>query len=175
MVAWVHGDAVLTICGAPFDGARTDALTHIACTSVQRSLPNFVRDDVKGAATRLWPDGWARTLPAVRSALAAVARTHAAALRGGCGAWPAGLPAFQVFGADFVVDAHCRPWLLELNAAPQFGDPQAMPGLRETIGRPLLQHLAEAVARSGSSGGGEGTCGGWEWLPLVDGDAKAPK
>eukprot|EP00966_Prymnesium_polylepis_P185584 4301878-Prymnesium_polylepis.1 len=35
LVAWVHGDAVLTMCGSAYDEARTDAMTHITCTSVQ--------------------------------------------------------------------------------------------------------------------------------------------
>ena len=35
LVAWVHNDAVLTICGAPYNADRTDALTHITCTSVR--------------------------------------------------------------------------------------------------------------------------------------------
>ena len=83
----------------------------------------------------------------------------------------------QVLGADFVVDASSAPFLLEINASPQFGDPLSMPSLRAAIGLPMLAHLPEVLARSQSWSGdaeeatwprGECTdigesdgCGGW--------------
>ena len=115
IVAWVHDDAVLTICGAPYDTTRTDSLTHITCTSVQRHLPGFKRERVKGAATLLWPAGWARVLPLIRRALGRLlAHAHPELSVAALG-WPPGHTAFQVLGCDFIVGADGTPWLLELN------------------------------------------------------------
>ena len=92
----------------------------------------------------------------------------------GASTFPAEHAAFQVLGADFVVDSSGQPWLLELNAAPQFGDPLAMSSLRQKLGLPLLMHLPSVILRSrseagpasGPSKGRSSTCGGWERLDL---------
>ena len=91
------------------------------------------------------------------------------ALAAGTAAWPTGHAAFQCLGCDFVVDSNGAPWLLELNEAPQYGDPLSMDGLRRVLGQPLLNHMAEAIARSQlpppvPDGSGDGECGGWQRL-----------
>jgi hypothetical protein len=52
---------------------------------------------------------------------------------------------FQVFGYDFLVGADMQPRLLEINAAPQFGDPQSMPALRRAMAIPMLNTLPDAI------------------------------
>jgi hypothetical protein len=51
----------------------------------------------------------------------------------------------QVFGFDFVVGVDGMPWLLEVNSAPQFGDPQRMTSLRHTLALPMLNTLANVL------------------------------
>lgn len=52
---------------------------------------------------------------------------------------------FQMFGYDFLVDSGMQPLLLEINAAPQFGDPQIMPSLRNAMAIPMLNTLPDAI------------------------------
>jgi tetratricopeptide (TPR) repeat protein len=169
VAVWVHDDAVLTRCGAALDGGRADALTHVACTSVQRGVEGFRREAVKGPASAMWPEGWPVALRAIRATVGQIVSAHTGALRGARAAtgWPDGAPAFQVLGADFVADEGSRPWLLELNASPQFGDPLAMPSLRAAIGAPMLQNVAAAVAASCAASAPGSACesyGGWRRL-----------
>ncbi|KAL1521634.1 hypothetical protein AB1Y20_021292 [Prymnesium parvum] len=174
LVRWVHDDAVLTLCGAPYDARKTDAMTHITCTSVQRNASGFQREKVKGAASELWPQGWPKALELIREALRALldGLSLQGSLEQSAATWPCGHAAFQCLGCDFVVDAEGSPWLLELNEAPQFGDPLTMDRLRARLGQPLLNHLPEAIARShelalspdSTSEGRIGQCGGWQLL-----------
>jgi tetratricopeptide (TPR) repeat protein len=153
---YVFDEAVLTVCGSTYSASDVSALAQITCTSVQRSLEGFDRAEVKGPATELWPEGWAHAYPHIQTA---IAKSIAAVpeLGGGtrsdgssedkCAAAGGGSEReggsredtlvcctnFQVFGYDFLVDQSGTPYLLEINASPQFGDPQKMPTLREKM------------------------------------------
>ena len=132
-------------------------------------MPGFQRDRVKGAASELWRDGWPAALTQIRHALRSLLEGLKArgALDAATATWPTGHAAFQCLGCDFVVDGNGAPWLLELNESPQYGDPLSMDGLRRVLGQPLLNHLAEAIARSqlpAASGEHDGECGGWRRL-----------
>ena len=54
----------------------------------------------------------------------------------------------QIFGFDFVVDSEGQALLLEANMAPQFGDPQAMPDLRERVALPMINSIPHVVTHA---------------------------
>lgn len=82
---------------------------------MQRHIPGFQKERVKGAASELWTREWQRTLPLIRSGLGKLLEQAEPELVASVADWPAGHTAFQVLGCDFVVDAGGTPWLLELN------------------------------------------------------------
>ena len=133
------------------------------CPAVQRSLPGFDKDRVKGPASAMWP-GYAAAYPLIEQAIGMSVQAVRSVLHPppnrrsdsteapqGMGLAPAqaqGPRACQVFGYDFLIDADCRPWLIEANAAPQLGHPQAMGSLRRSLALPMINGLAAVLSLS---------------------------
>ncbi len=129
---------------------------------------------VKGPASVLWP-GYGAAFPAIQRGIAdSVAAVRHEIHRSQ--PQPYGQPhgqgqgqgqgqrACQVFGYDFLVDDGGRPWLLEANAAPQLGHPQAMPSLRRSLALPMINGIAAVLAlprRQRTRGYGQ-----WGFVPL---------
>lgn len=68
--------------------------------------------------------------------------------------------AFEVYGVDFLVDAAGTPWLLEVNAFPDFRQTGDDPRLRDVVAGFWAGALRLAVGPFAASGGGDGGGGG---------------
>ena len=105
------------------------------------------------AAVRGAEPALVRAIEAARDSAAAVdlAVSPPPASAGGGEAGPGAVQAaqrclqFQVLGLDFVADADGTPFLLECNAAPQFGHPTKMASLRQKVAGPMLRGLPGAL------------------------------
>ena len=168
-------------------------LSQITCTSVQRSLPGYVKDDVKGPASAIWgKEEWKGLYPklqasVIESVKAAAPRLHklsepAAGITSPAGQAAPAVVAASHFGYDYLVtedaDGGYSPVLIEVNQAPQVGDPQSMASLRQSVGVPMINGIVDVLLSGGKKGSGYG--GGWDWvgdLPertLAKAEAAAP-
>jgi tubulin---tyrosine ligase len=76
--------------------------------------------------------------------------------------------AFEVFGVDFLVDAGCNVWLLELNAYPDFK--QTGQHLQDRVVSRLLHEVVKVAVRPffNDKGGGSSCQGSEEMVPVLD-------
>ena len=171
MSVYMFSDAILTKCGTTFDPSDTSKLAQITCTSVQRSLPGYSKDEVKGTASSLWGLAkWRAIYPKLRrsvleSVRAASTQMHSVSLQpnpsnSSAGAGDGAMIAATHFGYDYLVkednggdpnDAGTltqSPVLIEVNQAPQVGDPQSMPSLRNCLGVPMINGIVEIVSEA---------------------------
>ena len=120
---FVSTDGILTLCGSQFDGSSRSLLTHITCTSVQRSEPGYEQAKVKGPASHMWP-GFEETRTKIAAAVLRTIQSVAERLVSDDGGEEESLrnDAFQcqLFGYDFLVDETGRPVFIEANVVPQF-------------------------------------------------------
>ena len=101
----------------------------------------------------MWEAGYIEAWPRIQRAVA----LSVGAVWGKSGQWSeAGSEAlsWQVFGYDFLIGGQGEPFLIEANLAPQLGDPQAMPDLREKLALPMINSLPSLVLQiaNGSHG-----------------------
>ena len=116
---FVSSDGILTLCGAKYDGQSRDLLTHITCTSVQRAEPGYVRDNVKGPASHMWP-GFDQARKDIQSVVVRTVEAVANELVSSPDHELSPSLRCQLFGYDFLIDAENRPVFIEANVVPQF-------------------------------------------------------
>lgn len=180
---YLFRESILTLCGAKYDAAKEEPLVHVACTSVQRHLEGYIREDVKGSGSVMWSEQYEECWPSIREAVAGAVK----AVWGEDGVYTAGSEgvSMQVFGFDVMIDVNGHAVVLEANMAPQLGDPQAMDELKARIGLPMinsipyvLKHAIQSVEFSSDLIECDGapmpwSC--WEPVSMVNGDAPAPE
>ena len=141
---------------APAAAAAAAATAARVLGSYRGAFPAIKR--ATAAAVRGAEPALVRAIEAARGSAADVdlaVSPLAAASAGGGEAGEAGEPGagraaqrclqFQVLGLDFVADADGTPFLLECNAAPQFGHPTTMASLRQKVAGPMLRGLPGAL------------------------------
>jgi len=136
-----------------------------------------VKDDVKGPASVIWgKDEWKALYPKLQASVlesvkAAATRLHklgepAAGITSPKGQAAPAVVAASHFGYDYLVtedgDGGYSPVLIEVNQAPQVGDPQSMASLRQSVGVPMINGIVDVLLSGGEKGSGYG--GGWDWV-----------
>ena len=161
-------ESILTKCANEYSDEDTSPLAQITCTSVQRGQAGYAKHKVKGSASAMW-DGYSDAYPGMQEAVLTSVRSSATELLrrdGGANAADGtAMLCCQHFGYDFLVNRAGHPWLIEANMAPQIGDPQTMPELRNTVGIPMINGIVEVLVQRDHS---QAQGGGWDWVADLD-------
>lgn len=156
---FVFRESILTRCWLAYDVASTDALVHISSTSVQRNVPGFDRNQVKGLASVLFASGYAQVLERLKPKLFDCFRACFPPVSAA-----AAVPMLQLFGFDSMVrDGDLEPFVAEANASPQFQDAKRTEELLAGFALPMT-HGASALVCQGFAHRQRGCGADWEWV-----------
>jgi tetratricopeptide (TPR) repeat protein len=147
---FVFQEGICTICFDAWSGDSTSLTTHVASTSVQRSLPNFDRKKQKGIASHLLsPKKFQECLPHIENKILLACQAAVLSFQKSTNnnnnsnlAGPRRTSlSFQVFGFDVIFSPNYDVYLAEANSSPQFQDTKKDDVMKETIAIPMINGL----------------------------------
>ncbi|XP_010179875.1 PREDICTED: tubulin monoglycylase TTLL3-like, partial [Mesitornis unicolor] len=126
LTVWFYRDSYLRFCSQPFSLSHLDSAGHLCNVSIQRHYrqtqnlhPQLPRDQIWSSrqfqaylAQMGRADAWQQVIvPGMKAAVLGALRSaqELVSFRKG---------SFELFGADFIIDKDCQPWLLEINVNP---------------------------------------------------------